>query len=125
MPAENTNKTSSASFAKVREIRTVREIDSCLIFTGLEPCGEHKNWCGPWLGFTRRICTPSLLKIWYCVAERTIILDRGHPAQTGAFHEPWVLIVLRNSVAVQGAFIPVGEDATAPIDEILPMGPVQ
>jgi len=34
----------------------------CLIFTGLEPCGEHKYWCVPKIGFTGRICTPSLLK---------------------------------------------------------------
>ena len=44
------------------EIRAVREMEVCLIFTGLEPCGEHKCWCVPKIGFTGRICTPSLLK---------------------------------------------------------------
>ena len=28
-------------------IRDLREMTSCLIFTGLESCGEHKYWCGP------------------------------------------------------------------------------
>ena len=40
----------------------VREMEVCLIFTGLEPCDEHKCWCVPKIGFTGRICTPSLLK---------------------------------------------------------------
>ncbi len=54
-----------------------------LIFTGLEPCGEHKYWCVPKFGFTGRICTPSLLeKIGSCVEERLIILDRSHHSQT-------------------------------------------
>jgi hypothetical protein len=26
---------------------SAREMEMCLIFTGLEPCGEHKYWCGP------------------------------------------------------------------------------
>jgi hypothetical protein len=26
-----------------RAIKTAREIEACLIFTGFEPCGEHKN----------------------------------------------------------------------------------
>src|ERR1035437_10693454 len=43
-------------------VRVVREMEVCLIFTGLGPCGEHKCWCGPCIGFTGRICTPSLLK---------------------------------------------------------------
>jgi hypothetical protein len=43
-------------------VRLAREMEVCWIFTGLEPCGEHKYWCGPWFGFTGRICTPSLLK---------------------------------------------------------------
>jgi hypothetical protein len=29
------------------EIRDLREMESCTIFTGLESCGEHKFWCGP------------------------------------------------------------------------------
>ena len=28
-------------------VRELREMKSCLIFTGLESCGEHKYWCGP------------------------------------------------------------------------------
>src|ERR1700733_853292 len=63
-------------------IRPLREMNACLIFTGLQSFGEHKYWCGPLSNFTRRICTPSMLKVWYCFAERLIILDRGHPAQT-------------------------------------------
>jgi hypothetical protein len=31
----------------------------CLIFTGDEPCDEHKNSFVPYFGFTGRICTPS------------------------------------------------------------------
>jgi hypothetical protein len=45
----------------------------CIVFTGLEPRGEQKYWCGPYFaitfGFTGRISTPSLLKI--------LILHRG------------------------------------------------
>jgi hypothetical protein len=33
-----------------------------LVFTGLEPCGEQKYWCGPSFGFTGKISPPSLLK---------------------------------------------------------------
>jgi hypothetical protein len=29
------------------ESAQAREMEVCLIFTGLEPCGEHKYWCGP------------------------------------------------------------------------------
>ena len=29
------------------ESASVREMEVCLIFTGLEPCGEHKCWCVP------------------------------------------------------------------------------
>ena len=39
------------------------------IFTGPGPCGKQKYWCGPWFGFTGKICTPS-------VAERSF-LHRG------------------------------------------------
>jgi hypothetical protein len=28
-------------------VRRAREMETCLIFTGLEPCVEHKFWCGP------------------------------------------------------------------------------
>jgi hypothetical protein len=55
---------------------------ACLLFTGLELRGEHTFWCGPNSNFTGRICTPSLRKFWYCFAERLIILDRSHSAQT-------------------------------------------
>ncbi len=56
----------------------------CRIFTVGSPFGERTSyWCGRWFKFTGRICTPSLLeRIWFCLAERLIILDRGRPAQT-------------------------------------------
>jgi len=48
-------------------------MQTCILFTGLEPRGEQKYWCGPYFaitfGFTGRISTPSLLKI--------LILPRG------------------------------------------------
>jgi hypothetical protein len=25
-----------------------RRVEVCRVFTGLEPSGEHENWCGPW-----------------------------------------------------------------------------
>jgi hypothetical protein len=54
----------------------------CLIFTGINPCGGHKFSFVPLVGFTGRICTPSLLKIWPYIKERSILQDRAHPAQT-------------------------------------------
>ena len=33
--------------ARQLENRKERGLDACLIFTGLEPCGGHKYWCGP------------------------------------------------------------------------------
>src|SRR5580658_228262 len=75
--------TTSIKQAARRVKPTKRDIKVCLIFTGQRPCGEHKKyWCGPWFGFTERICTPSLLKIVSCIEERLIIFDRTDPAQT-------------------------------------------
>ena len=67
------------------------DIKVSLIFTGLEPCGEHKYWCVPKFGFTGRISTPSLLeKIGSCDEERLVILDRSHHSQTvGRPRRPW------------------------------------
>jgi hypothetical protein len=65
-----------------------------------------------------------MLKICYCYAERTIILDRGHPAQTEAVHEPCYLTVPRISVAMHCDTRHVADDAPAPIDEDLSPGPV-
>jgi hypothetical protein len=52
-----------------RAIRTTRialptrlERELCAIFTGFEPCDEHKKSAVPEIDFTERICTPSLLK---------------------------------------------------------------
>ena len=66
-----TAESASASTSKVRArrfvVRRAREMEMCLIFTGLEPSVEHTYWCGPkfaiTFGFTGRISTPSLLKI--------------------------------------------------------------
>jgi hypothetical protein len=33
--------------AKSLAIRKKREVQICLVFTGLEPYGEQKYWCGP------------------------------------------------------------------------------
>ncbi len=57
-------------------------MEVCLIFTGINPCGGHKFSFVPLVGFTGRICTPSLLKIWPYIKERSILQDRAHPAQT-------------------------------------------
>ena len=66
-PAENTSASKSIARAMRLVIRHAREMEMCLIFTGLEPCAEHTYWCGPKFairfGFTGRISTPSLLKI--------------------------------------------------------------
>ena len=63
-------------------VRIAREMEVCLIFTGFDPCGGHKFSFVPLFGFTGRICTPSLLKIWPYIKERSILQDRAHPAQT-------------------------------------------
>ena len=81
-PAVSASTSTIIKRARRLVVRAAREMEVCLIFTGLEPCGEHKFWCDPKFVFTGRISTPSLLKIWSCLAERLIILDRGHPAQT-------------------------------------------
>jgi hypothetical protein len=57
-------------------------MEMCLIFTGLEPCAEHTYWCGPkfaiTFGFTGRISTPSLLKIWSYIEEKPILPLQRH-----------------------------------------------
>src|ERR1035441_9497515 len=78
-PAKVSN--NAARAARLMVLKT-RRMEVCLIFTGQEPCGEHKYWCDPRLGFTGRICTPSLLENLFCLKERLIILDCGHSAQT-------------------------------------------
>ena len=51
-------------------IRARREMRVRFVFTGLEPSGEQKYWCGPSFGFTGRISPPSLLKICCCIKAR-------------------------------------------------------
>lgn len=40
--AVDTKARSNAKRRKRRALKTAREIEACLIFTGIKPCGEHK-----------------------------------------------------------------------------------
>src|ERR1017187_4839394 len=78
VPAADT----SASSIKTRATRLTAdagpEMEVCLIFTGYEPCGEHKVSFEPLFGFTGRICTPSFAEnpSFLGVSDRSLRKDR-------------------------------------------------
>ena len=66
----NARASSNAMRANRCVVRIAWEMEVCLIFTGFDPCGRHKFSFVLVVGFTGRICTPSLLKIWPYIKER-------------------------------------------------------
>jgi hypothetical protein len=43
------NASASNNIVRARRLaaRIALEMQVCFVFTGLEPCGEHKYWCDP------------------------------------------------------------------------------
>jgi glutathione peroxidase len=81
-------------------------------FTGLVPCGEHTFWCGPWFGFTGKICTPSIAekicfrlrgKIDSNIRQRGAASLPGAPARASAAapRSPKIILFLNNPAAAR------------------------
>ena len=89
VPALDTSASSIRTRATRMMMDPAPEMEMCLIFTGDEPCGEHKVSFIPLFGFTGRICTPSFAenpvlprRFSSILKERSILQDRAHPPQT-------------------------------------------
>jgi len=108
----------ASTLSQRTEIPLLRTMEARFLFTGLDSRGEHTFWCGPISNFTGRICTPSLLKIWYCYAERLIILDRGHRAQTCGRMKPGAKSYLS---PISALMLGCTQDAISPVRPASPL----